>query len=91
MTGKELKEWRSKYGFTQMELSKWLGVTWSAVARWEVEIRPIPPFLHLALEAIENRLMKGGGKVTARTRKTKSKRKEVEKHGKPISEKKQER
>jgi predicted transcriptional regulator len=85
MTGKELKKWRSKYGFTQMELSKWLGVTWSAVARWEVDIRPIPPFLHLALEAIENRLKKGGVKATGKTRKTKSTRKEVKKHGKPLS------
>ena len=85
MTGKELKKWRSKYGFTQMELSKWLGVTWSAVARWEVDIRPIPPFLHLALEAIENRLMRGGEKITANIRRTKPKRKEAKKHGKPLS------
>ena len=69
MTGKELKEWRNKHGFTQMELSKWLNVSWSAVARWEVGIRPIPPFLFLALEAIENRLMKGGGTGKAKTRK----------------------
>ena len=85
MTGKELKEWRNKHGFTQMELSKWLNVSWSAVARWEVEIRPIPPFLFLALEAIENRLMKGGVKGEIKTRKGKPKRKEVKKHGKSLS------
>jgi len=82
MEGKDIKEWRSKCGLTQMELSKWLGVTWSSVARWEVEIRPIPPFLHLALEAIENRMRKGGEKAES---KTKPRGKEVKKRGKPLS------
>ena len=82
MTGKDIKEWRSKCGLTQMELSTWLGVTWSSVARWEVEIRPIPPFLYLALEAIEIRLRKGGEKSKPKTR---SEGKEVKKRGKPLS------
>jgi len=82
MKGKELKEWRKKYGLTQMELSKHLNVAWATVARWEINVRKTPPLLPLALEAIENRLKKGGGKSQVRTRKAKSKRKEVKQYGK---------
>ena len=85
MEGKELKNWRAKHNLTQLELAHYLHVERVTVARWEVAIRAIPPFLFLALEAIEDRLMKGGGKVTAKTRKTKSKRKEVKKNGMPLS------
>jgi predicted transcriptional regulator len=85
MKGKELKNWRKKYNLTQLELSRYLNVERVTVARWEVEIRPVPPFLFLALEALENRLMKGGGKGKGKTRKTKPKRKEVKKHGKSLS------
>jgi DNA-binding XRE family transcriptional regulator len=85
MKGKELKNWRAKHNLTQLELAHYLHVGRVTVARWEVAIRAIPPFLFLALEAIENRLMKGGEKVPGKTRKTKSKRKEVKKHGKPLS------
>ena len=61
MTGKELKEWRRKHGLTQMELSKLLGVTWSTVARWEIGVRPISPYLHLALATIaREKKMRGG-------------------------------
>jgi DNA-binding XRE family transcriptional regulator len=84
MTGKELKKWRKEYGLTQMELSKHLNVAWATVARWEIDIRKTSPLLPLALEAIENRLKKGGGKSQVRNRKAKSKRKEVKKHGKYI-------
>ncbi|MCK5186460.1 MAG: hypothetical protein KAR43_04945 [Deltaproteobacteria bacterium] len=48
-------------------------------------IRTISPFLFLALEALENRLMKGGGKGKGKTRKTNPKRKEVKKHEKSLS------
>jgi len=85
MTGKELKEWRKKYGLTQMALSKHLNVAWATVARWEIDVRKTPPLLPLALEAIESRLMKGGGKEQAKTKKVKSKRKGVNKHGKHLS------
>jgi len=82
MTGKELKEWRKKHGLTQMELSKHLNVAWATVARWEIDVRKTPPLLPLALEAIESRLKKGGGRSNAK--KIKSRRKEVKKHGKSL-------
>jgi transcriptional regulator with XRE-family HTH domain len=85
MIGKELKEWRRKYGLTQMELSKHLNVAWATVARWEINVRKTPPLLPLALEAIENRLKKGGGKNRTKTSEKKPTRKEVKKHGKYIS------
>ncbi len=85
MKGKGLKEWRKKYNLTQLELSRYLNVERVTVARWEVGIRTISPFLFLALEALENRLMKGGGTGKAKTRKTNPKRKEVKKHGKSLS------
>ena len=85
MKGKELKDWRKKQNLTQLELARYLNVERVTVARWEVGIRAIPPFLFLALEGIENRLMKGGGKDKAKTmRKGKFKRKEVKKHGKHL-------
>ena len=61
MTGKELKEWRKKYGLTQVELSKHLDVAWATVARWEIDVRKIPPYLHLALATIARDLKKKGG------------------------------
>lgn len=72
MTGKELKEWRNKHSLTQMELSKLLGVTWSAVARWEIGVRPISPYLHLALATIARNL-KGGEKKYGMRKKKKRK------------------
>ena len=74
MTGKELKEWRKQYGLTQMELSMRLGVTWSTVARWEIDYINIPPYLHLALATIGRELtMKGGDKEYALRKKAKRK------------------
>ena len=85
MTGKELKEWRKKYGLTHMELSKHLTVAWATVARWEIDARKTPPLLPLALEAIESRLKKGGGKNKTKLGTRKSKRKGVKKNGKRLS------
>ena len=62
-----MKKWRGKHNLTQLELAKYLRVERVTVARWEVGIRSIPPFLFLALEAIENRLKKGGGKNRTKT------------------------
>ncbi len=60
MTGKELLEWRRKWGLTQEKLAKALGVFRVSVSRWEIGTRAIPSFLPLALEALENRMEKGG-------------------------------
>lgn len=60
MTGLELKEWRRKLGLTQEDLARRLGVIRLTVARWETGTRAIPSFLQLALEALENRMEKGG-------------------------------
>jgi transcriptional regulator with XRE-family HTH domain len=60
MTGKELKEWRRQRGLTQAALALKLGVIRETVARWELGIRSIPPFLPLALKHLEIELRKGG-------------------------------
>ena len=72
MTGKELKEWRKKYGLTQVELSKHLGVAWATVARWEIDVRKIPPYLHLALATIARDLKMKGGDIKHGMRKKKT-------------------
>lgn len=56
MTGKELQEWRRKWGLSQDGLARRLGVFRESVSRWETEARAIPSFLPLALEALENRM-----------------------------------
>jgi len=60
MTGQELKQWRRKWGLSQEELGRLLGVARFSVSRWEIGTRAIPSFLPLALEALENRMKKGG-------------------------------
>jgi len=74
MTGKELKEWRKQYGLTQVELSKLLGVTRSTVARWEIGIRPISPYLHLALATIAREIKTRGGEKRHAMRKKKKRK-----------------
>ncbi len=56
MTGSELKQWRKKWGITQVELARMLGTHQVTVARWETGVRKIPFLLPLALEALENRM-----------------------------------
>jgi len=56
-----LKAWRQRHQLTQRQLAALLGVTPMCVAFWEWGRRRIPPFLGLALEALENRLKKGDG------------------------------
>jgi len=72
MTPDSLKKWRKRNGYTQSQLAKVLGVIPLSVSRWELGVREIPSFLHLALECLE---MKGGERKRKRTRK----RKEVKK------------
>ena len=56
MNGQELKAWRQKRQLTQEALAKLLGVHRVTIAKWEAETRGIPPFLPLALDALEHRL-----------------------------------
>ncbi len=53
MTIDALKKWREDHGITQQGLADLLGVTIVTVGRWEVGMRKIPPFLHLALIGLE--------------------------------------
>jgi len=56
MTADELKTWRQRNGYSQAKLAKALGVDTMTVSRWERGFRKeIPPFLHLALDALERR------------------------------------
>jgi DNA-binding XRE family transcriptional regulator len=59
MTPTNLKAWRKKHGYRQVDLAKALGVIPLTVIRWETGVRNIPSFLHLALRCLE---LEGGGK-----------------------------
>jgi transcriptional regulator with XRE-family HTH domain len=56
MTGKDLKEWRKRWGLSQAALAKRLGVIRLTVTRWESGTRPIPSFLPLALKGLETEM-----------------------------------
>ena len=60
MQREELKEWRQRHGLSRARLARMLGVNHLAVAFWEGGRRRLPPLLPLALEAPEQRMMKGG-------------------------------
>jgi transcriptional regulator with XRE-family HTH domain len=53
MTGEALKRRRKAFGLTQAELAKKLGVSWSAVARWETGQRRVPRMAEILLGYIE--------------------------------------
>ena len=53
MTPAQLKAHRRRLGLTQAALAKALGVTLSAVEKWEGGQRPISRVVELALEALE--------------------------------------
>ncbi len=72
MTRRELKKWRKKNGYSQARLAKVLGVVTLTVSRWEWGQRArIPPYLHLALWAVER---KGGVLKSKKGAKTKLQR-----------------
>lgn len=54
MTTDELRAWRTTLGLSQGQLAALLGVSPGSVANWEQGIHDIPPFLHLALWALEH-------------------------------------
>ncbi len=60
MTGKELREWRRKWGLSQEGLAQRLGVIRVTVTRWETGARAIPPFLPLALKGLESQMKEEG-------------------------------
>ena len=64
MTGLDLREWRNRTGYSQIELAKALGVTNVCISRWETGDRQIPSFLSLALGKLECEGVKRQGKKT---------------------------
>ncbi len=61
----ELRKWREERDLSRRELAQALGVHLMALAYWEWGKRRIPPFLHLALKALDMELEKGGENGTA--------------------------
>jgi transcriptional regulator with XRE-family HTH domain len=58
MTPDQLKELRKSQSLSQSDLVEVPRVRRYTVARLEMDRHPIPPFLHLALEALESRLLR---------------------------------
>lgn len=71
MTPKQLKEWRLKNSYSQIELARALGVTNVCISRWETGLRKIPAFLHITLKCLK---VKKGGELKKKTRGTKKKK-----------------
>ena len=65
MQSDELRKWREDRGMSRRELTQALGVHLMALAYWEWGKRRIPPFLHLALKALDMELQNGGENGTA--------------------------
>lgn len=47
-----IEQWRKDHNWTQAKLAEQLNVTVVTVSRWETEATPIPPYVHLALQAL---------------------------------------
>lgn len=61
MTPQELRARRAALGLSQAALAAALGgVSANAVARWERGAREFPPYLELAIEAIEQKAVAAG-------------------------------
>ncbi|HFC97509.1 MAG TPA: XRE family transcriptional regulator [Thermosulfurimonas dismutans] len=60
LSGEELRAWRKKHGLTQAELAWLLGVSQSAIGKWETGDRKIPPFLSFTLSCLEREFLEGG-------------------------------
>ena len=71
MTPDSLKKWRKRNGYTQSQLAKVLGVIPLSISRWELGVREIPSFLHLALECLEMKGGEGKSKGTPKRREVK--------------------
>jgi DNA-binding transcriptional regulator YiaG len=52
----DLRAWRRSHGLTLKALASVLGVYWITVQRWETGAQAIPPYLHLALERLEQKV-----------------------------------
>jgi len=52
----QVKAWRKAHGLSQPQLARLLGVSVSAIMRWEAGERDVPPYLHLALRGLEPQL-----------------------------------
>ena len=60
MKPEDIKLWRKTHGLSQIKLSKLLHVSRSdTVMKWEKGYRHPPPYLYLALEALDARLALG--------------------------------
>lgn len=55
MTASDLMTWREQQGWTQSGLARALGVNRGTVIRWESGESDLPPYLHLALKALETK------------------------------------
>jgi DNA-binding transcriptional regulator YiaG len=65
MEPEELRKWREDREMPRRELAKALGVHLMALAYWEWGKRRIPPFLHLALKALDKGSKQGDKNGTA--------------------------
>ncbi len=54
------RKWREERDLSRRELAEALDVHLMALAHWEWGKRRIPPFLHLALKALDMELQNGG-------------------------------
>lgn len=61
MSGAELRDKRLAAGLSQERLARELGVSLSAVYRWEAGTRPIRPITAYAIEAVLSRIKNPGG------------------------------